>query len=312
MSKTSLKKRIYGSATALVLVTFSALWYITGHYLDVGTNQVFETLKSKGLRVTFQTPALSGISWRNLGHYRHYERLCVEGDNMSLLIPLCTLHMSVFDLIRQRLSFQSRGTIRISTPKATSSLEKLRGKMLKTEDGWSLKAHVSSGKVLHQGQALFSLENLSIRSLQGREKDNASIHVHLTSAVSFLSPLSQNKETRGSVALQAATNPEKTTISHYSATFSDISIFGQGHFHHTSPHTTGALEISLKGLDYNTILLLYTLSLRFGKTSELNSFLDRLAQRRLEQTEKFTLIIQPNQVYLKEFPFIRFDFPPAF
>lgn len=313
MSKTSLKKRVCWTGTALFLVTFSTLWYVTSYYLDVGTNQAFETLKSKGLRITFDTPVLAGFSWRSLGHYRHFERLCVEHNNMTLFIPLCTLHMNFIDLLRQRLSFQSRGTIRISIPKGTCTLERMKGTVRKTKDGWALKTHIFSGKILNQDQALLSLDNLSIRSSQHHRKNSeSSYNINLTSTVSFLSPLIPNKKTQGTITLQARTGPKETRINHYHAAFSDISVSGQGRLQHASPNVTGVFDISLKGLDYNLILLFYTLSLRFGKTSELNSFLDRLAQKTLAQTEKFTLIIQPNHVYLKEFPFVRFDFPTTF
>lgn len=313
MSKTSLKKRVYWTTGALFLVTFSALWYVTDYYLEMGTNQALESLKSKGMRVTFDTPVLTGFSWRSLGRYRHFERLCVEHNNMTLFIPLCTVQMGLVDLMRQRLSFQSRGTIRISIPKGTCTLERMKGAVHKTKDGWALQTHIFSGKILNQGQALLSLETLAIQSSHHHRKNTDSFYnVDLTSAVSFLSPLIPNKKTHGTITLQAQTEPKETRINHYHAAFSDISVSGQGQLQHASPNVRGVFDISLKGLDYNLILLFYTLSLRFGKTSELNSFLDRLAQKTLAQTEKFTLIIQPNHVYLKEFPFVRFDFPTTF
>ena len=43
MSKTSLKKRFYGTITALMVITFVPFWYVTDYYLDVGTTQTFKT-----------------------------------------------------------------------------------------------------------------------------------------------------------------------------------------------------------------------------------------------------------------------------
>ena len=221
--------------------------------------------------------------------------------------------MGLLDLLRGRLSFRSRGVIRITTPKASAVLETFKGAIYKIKDGWHLDTTIASGKILHQSQALLSLQDMSIKSSQHNDaKNGAPLNISLTSKLSFPSLLTPHKEAQGVVMLEALMESETTTITHYNATFSDISLSGQGRLNHTSPKVTGALDISLKGLDYNLILLFYTLSLRFGKTSELNSLLDQLAQKKLKQTEQFTLIIEPSHVYLREFPFIRFALPDTF